>query len=313
LNVFKTETIIMKISILILLLFYSIVAISQPSGDPGPATEESPVELLKVTPPSVPDSFVLFNEKVPLEIWDVRERFDKEILINTYTQGSSLYILKLYTRWIPMIEEELKANGVPDDFKYLCVAESALQNLISKAGATGFWQFMKTAAPGYGLEVGIEVDERYNVHKSTTAACKYLKAAYERFGSWTAAAASYNCGMGGYSGASTKQGSYDYYRLLLPEETMRYIFRIMALKYILENPERSGFILDSDDRYYPLQLTKLTVNYPIPDLVKFAVDQGTDYKTLKLLNPWLRSNKLTNRYRKTYTVLLPASTTTASN
>lgn len=304
----------MKIAILTLLLFcYNIVAVSQPSGDPEPASEESPNELLKVTPPSVPDSFVLFNEKVPLEIWDVRERFDKEVLINTYTQGSSLYILKLYTRWIPMIEEELKANGVPDDFKYLCVAESALQNLISKAGATGFWQFMKTAAPGYGLEVNTEVDERYNVHKSTIAACKYLKTAYERFGSWTAAAASYNCGMGGYSSASTKQGTYDYYRLLLPEETMRYIFRIMALKYILENPERSGFILDANDRYYPLQLTKLSVNYPVHDLIKFATEQGTDYKTLKLLNPWLRSNKLTNRYRKTYTILLPASTSQASN
>lgn len=302
----------MKVLFLTLLLFSSgVIALSQTSTIESGT--EIPTDRLRVTAPSVPDSFTLFTERVPLEIWDVRERFDKEILINTYMQGTSLYILKLYTRWIPMIEEELKANGVPDDFKYLCVAESALQNLISKAGATGFWQFMKTAAPGYGLEVGTEVDERYNVHKSTIAACKYLKAAYNRFGSWTAAAASYNCGQGGYSGAATKQGTNDYYKLLLPEETMRYIFRIMALKYILENPERSGFVLDSNDRYYPLELSQLSVNYPIPDLVKFATDQGTDYKTLKLLNPWLRSNKLTNKYRKTYTVLLPASANTASN
>lgn len=297
----------MKLIFLTLLLVFGVIANSQPVSNG--ANEATASDRLKVTPPSVPDSFVLFNEKVPLEIWDVRERFDKEILINTYMQGSSLYILKLYTRWIPMIEEELKANGVPDDFKYLCVAESALQNLISKAGATGFWQFMKTAAPGYGLEVGAEVDERYNVHKSTVAACKYLKDAYHRFGSWTAAAASYNCGQGGYSAAATKQGTYNYYKLLLPEETMRYIFRIMALKYILENPERSGFVLESEDRYYPLELTNLSVNYPIPDLVKFAAEQGTDYKTIKLLNPWLRSNKLTNKYRKTYTILLPSGST----
>jgi membrane-bound lytic murein transglycosylase D len=264
-------------------------------------------DLLRVTAPPLPDSFTLFTERVPLEIWDVRERLDKEILTNTYMQGTSMYILKLYTRWMPMIEEELKANNIPDDFKYLCVAESALQNLISKAGATGFWQFMNSAAPGYGLEVNSEVDERYNPRKSTTAACKYLRAAYEKFGSWTAAAASYNCGMGGYNSAATKQGTYNYYNLLLPGETMQYLFRIMALKYILENPKRSGFMIDADDRYYPLQLKQVTVNQPIPDLIQFAKERNTDYKTLKLLNPWLRSNKLTNRHRKTYTLLLPAT------
>jgi membrane-bound lytic murein transglycosylase D len=269
--------------------------------------EQPPGNLLRVIPPPLPDSFILFNERVPLELWDVRERLDKEILTNTYMQGTSLYILKLYTRWMPMIEEELKANNIPDDFKYLCVAESALQNLISRAGATGFWQFMKGSAPGYNLEVNNEVDERYNPQKSTTAACKYLRQAYEKFGSWTAAAASYNCGMGGYSSAATKQGTYNYYNLLLPSETMQYLFRIMALKYILEDPKRSGFMIDADDRYYPLQLKKVVVDHPIPDLVKFAADRNTDYKTLKLLNPWLRSTKLTNKYRKTYTLLLPAN------
>jgi hypothetical protein len=204
-----------------------------------------------------------------------------------------------------MIEERLKANGIPGDFKYLCVAESALQNAISKKGATGFWQFMRSAAPGYGLEVNAEVDERYNPEKSTDAACKYLRNAYNMFGSWTAAAASYNCGIGGYSNAAKTQGSYDYYKLLLPEETMRYMFRIMALKHILENPLQYGFTIETEKQYKPHTVKKIAVNYPVPSLVAFANNNGTDYKTLKLLNPWLRSSRLSNRYKKTYSVLLP--------
>jgi hypothetical protein len=297
----------MKPAFLTLLsLWISGFAFSQPAAMEYIEKAPPSNELLRVTAPPLPDSFVLFNERVPLEIWDVRERLDKEILINTYLQGTSLYILKLYTRWMPMIEEELRANNIPEDFKYLCVAESALQNLISKAGATGFWQFMYSSAPSYGLEVNSEVDERYNPQKSTTAACKYFKQAYEKFGSWTAAAASYNCGMGGYNSAATKQGSTDYYKLLLPAETMQYLFRVMALKYILEDPQRSGFVIDSDDRYYPLQLKKVAVDQPIPDLVTFATENNTNYKTLKLLNPWLRGTKLTNKYRKSYTLLVPA-------
>ena len=255
--------------------------------------------------PILPDSFRVFGERVPLEIWDVRERFDRELLINTYLHGTSLYILKLYTRWMPMIEKKLKENNVPDDFKFLCVAESALQNAISRAGATGFWQFMKGSAPGYGLEVNNEIDERYNVEKATDAACRYLKDAYDKFGNWTAAAASYNCGMGGYSNAAGAQGTNDYYKLLLPEETMRYIFRIMALKQILAHPEQSGYDISIDEQYSPLDTRRVVINNAIPDLVKFANENGTDYKTLKLLNPWLRSDKLTNRYKKSYTLLLP--------
>jgi hypothetical protein len=259
----------------------------------------------KLTVPLLPDSFVLFGERVPLEIWDVRERFDRELLINSYLQGSTLYLLKLYGRWMPMIEARLKANGIPDDFKFLCVAESALQNQVSKVGATGFWQFMRGSAPGYGLEVNNEVDERYNPEKSTDAACRYLKNAYEKFGSWTAAAASYNCGMGGYNNAMVTQGTENYYQLLLPEETMRYMFRIMALKHILENPEQNGFIIQPHEQYSPLNVKKVQVNYSIPSLVSFAKANGTDYKTLKLLNPWLRSRLLSNRARKTYSILLP--------
>jgi membrane-bound lytic murein transglycosylase D len=297
----------MKTPFLALFLFCcSLLSQSQSSSTELTIPDELNASQIR-TAPAVPDSFILFGEKVPLDIWDVRERLDREILINTYLQGTSLYILKLYTRWVPMIEEQLKANGVPDDFKYLCIAESALQNLISKAGATGFWQFMRGSAPGYGLEVNNEVDERYNVEKSTNAACRYLKTAYQKFGNWTAAAASYNCGMGGYGNAAALQGTYNYYKLLLPEETMKYIFRIMALKHILEDPEKSGFVISRDQQYSPLQLKKVEVNSPIPNLVSFATANNTDYKTLRLLNPWLRTNKLTNRNRKTYVLLLPVN------
>jgi hypothetical protein len=267
-----------------------------------PVSNHVPVN---VTAPEVPKSYTLFGEKIPLEQWDIRERFDRELLVNTYMQGTTCYIIKLMGRYMPMIEERLKANNVPDDFKYLCVAESALQNQISKAGAVGFWQFMKGTAPSFGLHIDDEVDERYNPEKATDAACAYLKQAYNKFGNWTAAAASYNCGMGGYNGAMTAQGENSFYNLLLPEETMRYIFRIAALKYILSNPTRSGFNLDYDDVYHTVNLKRVTITYGIGDLIQYAKNKGTNYKMLKLLNPWMREKHLNNSKGRTYTVLLP--------
>jgi hypothetical protein len=272
------------------------------SGETIVITQSMP---LRVTTPDVPKTFDLFGEKMPLEVWDIRERFDRELLVNTYMQGSTAYIIKLMARWLPMIEERLKANNVPDDFKYLCIAESALQNQISKAGAVGFWQFMSGTAPQYGLYIDHEVDERYNAEKATDAACKYLKDAYNKFGNWTAAAASYNCGMGGFNGAMTKQGESSFYKLLLPEETMRYIFRIAALKQILSNPKAAGFFLQDDDVYKPLHVERTTITFGIGDLVQFAKNKGTDYKTLKMLNPWLRNNTFTNAKQREYTLLLP--------
>ena len=260
---------------------------------------------LMVTPPKAPAQFSLFGEAMPLNDMDVKERLERELLVNTYLQGSNLYILLLSTRWLPMIEEKLKTAGIPDDFKYLCVAESALQNQISKVGATGFWQFMKGTGPGYGLEINSHVDERYNPAKSTDAAIKYLQQAYNKFGNWTAAAASYNCGMGGYNQRAVQQGTQNFYNLYLPEETMRYIFRIAALKHILENPAEAGFNVPDGDAYLPLKTKKITVNYPIGNLVKFAADNGSNYKMLKVYNPWLRGTSLPNRTGKAYIIELP--------
>jgi hypothetical protein len=266
---------------------------------------ENSTTPLQIYTPDVPSTFTLFGENMPLDVWDVRERFDRELLVNTFMQGGTSYIIKLMGRWLPIIEDRLRANGVPDDFKYLCIAESALQNQTSKAGAVGFWQFMPGTAPGFGLVLDNEVDERYNPEKATDAACSYLKQAYNKFGNWTAAAASYNCGMGGYNGATTAQGESSFYNTLLPEETMRYVFRIAALKYILSNPTRSGFMLSGNDIYKPHRVRKETISTGIGSLVTFAKSRGTNYKTIKMLNPWMRDKFLNNSKGRTYTVLLP--------
>jgi membrane-bound lytic murein transglycosylase D len=276
--------------------------------------KDNPVEIMEdgrlqykwfSTP--LPKSISFAGEKVPLDRWEVKERLDRELLVNYYMHGSTLYILKLSTRVFPTIERRLKENGLPDDFKYLCVAESSLQNPTSPAGAVGYWQFMKETATRYGLEVNEEIDERYNLEKSTDAACKYLKDAYAKFGNWTAAAASYNCGMGGFSNQSTFQMSGSYYDLLLPEETNRYVFRIIALKHLLGNATKFGYIVPPEDAYQPVPSRAVTLTESIPNLAQYAMDQGTNYKMLKLLNPWLRDRKLTIKPGKSYTIQMPVN------
>lgn len=255
--------------------------------------------------PKTPEKISFAGEAVPLNRWDVKERLDRELLINYYMHGSTIYILKLTARTMPTIERILKEQGIPDDFKYLAVAESALYNQVSKAGAVGYWQFLKATGTQYGLEITDDVDERYDLEKSTLAACKYLRAAYEKLGTWTAAAASYNCGMGGYNNFSSYQGSTNYYDILLPEETNRYIFRILALKYLLGNAERIGFMVGLDDMYKPIKKKQVAVTNSIDDLTSFANQNGTTYKKLKLTNEWLRGRKLTAKPGKTYNINIP--------
>ncbi len=274
--------------------------------------KDSPVEVMedgrlqyKWYPTPLPKSMSFAGEKVPLDRWEVKDRLDRELLMNYYMHGSTLYILKLTTRVFPTIEKRLKANGLSDDFKYLCVAESSLQNPTSPAGAVGYWQFMRETGSRYGLEITDEVDERYHLEKATDAACRYLKDAYDKFGNWTAAAASYNCGMGGFSNQSSFQMSGNYYDLLLPEETNRYIFRILALKHLLGNAQKFGYIIPPGEGYEAVPTRDMTITESIPNLAQFAIDQGTNYKMLKILNPWLRDRKLTVRSGKSYTIQLP--------
>ncbi|MCW3074791.1 MAG: hypothetical protein JWP69_1860 [Flaviaesturariibacter sp.] len=268
---------------------------------------------IKTTPnetyatPRVPENLSFAGEKVPLERWDVKERLDRELLINYNNKGNIVFLLKSANRYFPLITERLKANGVPEDFKYLCIAESNLvPSAISSVGAASFWQFMSGTAPGYGLEVNKEVDRRYDLIRATDAACAYLKSAYQKFGSWTAAAASYNCGQGGYNGQATFQGTTNYYDLHLPEETNRYIFRILTFKHLLENAESLGFKVADEELYKPVPFREVTVTSSIANLATFARANGTTYKMLRQMNPWLRGRTLPVSGGKSYTIKLPA-------
>lgn len=253
----------------------------------------------------IPESMDFCGEEVPLSVPDVRERFDRELVINKYMHGSTIMILKRAARYFPIIEPILAKNNVPDDFKYLAVIESSLTNATSNAGAKGFWQFMPQTAREKGMEVTDMVDERYHLEKSTQAACDYLIKAKEKFGSWTMAAASYNGGVNGLQKAVDQQQETNYYNLLLTEETFRYVFRILALKEIMKNPNVYGFELGANDLYLPIETKKVEVDSTINNLTQFAKSQGINYKELKLYNPWLKDKKLDNPTKKVYTIQIP--------
>ncbi len=181
----------------------------------------------------------------------------------------------------------------PDDFKYLAVIESGLSQVVSPAGAAGFWQFMKGTAPQYGLRITKEIDERYHVVKSTYAACDYLLDANEEFGSWALAAASYNMGKAGVRRDLEEQKVDTYWELHLNSETARYVYRLLAIKAIFEDPESYGFSIQPDALYQPFETRTVWVTSSIDDLSAFALEKGANLKALKTLNPWLRSNRLT--------------------
>lgn len=259
----------------------------------------------KIFVPKVPDDLEFCGEKVPLLDFDVYERMEREILVNANWLSATTLYLKRANRWFPIIEPILKRNGIPNDFKYLSVIESGLSNTVSTTGASGFWQFMEPAAKKYGLEISKEIDERYNIEKSTQAACEYLKDAYRKYGSWTMAAASYNFGMNGIDKQIERQKEKNYYNLFLVEETNRFVFRLLAIKEIFKNPKQYGFDIKEDELYKKIDTENLTVKKEIKDLAAFAKENGINYKFLKIFNPWLRSNNLPNKSRKTYIIKIP--------
>ncbi|SFF26024.1 lytic transglycosylase domain-containing protein [Flavobacterium xueshanense] len=245
------------------------------------------------------------GEETPLKISDVKERFDRELLVNVNLHASTILAIKRANRAFPVIEPILKKNGIPDDFKYLAVIESGLVNAVSPAGARGIWQFMPETAKERGMEVTENVDQRYDLEKSTEAACSYFLSAKGKFGSWTLAAASYNGGMSGINKQIGIQKVSDYYDLLLTEETSRYVFRILALKEIMENPVKYGFVIASENLYQTLPTRKIKIDSSITDLADFAKSQGINYKILKIHNPWLRETKLINDTGKKYQIEIP--------
>jgi membrane-bound lytic murein transglycosylase D len=254
----------------------------------------------------IPKELTFAGEAVPLNLPDVRERLDKEIQINSYFHSNTIFLIKRASRWLPQIEKILEENNIPNDFKYLPLIESNLMNVVSPAEAVGFWQILKTSGKEFGLEITNEVDERYDPLKATVAACKYLNQAYKKFGSWTLVAASYNRGMGGVDRAIENQGEKSYYDLFLNDETSRYVFRLLAIKEIIKHPFRYGFKINPSHVYPEEPVKYIDVDETIKDLVKFAKDNGTNYKLIKRHNPWLREQKLTVKKGKRYKIAIPA-------
>ena len=253
----------------------------------------------------VPEQADFAGELLPLDRYYVKEHLDRELLINTYWHTSSILLFKRAHRWFAVIEPILKENNIPDDFKYLSLIESGLMQVTSPSGAKGFWQFLSGTAKDYGLEVNKNIDERYHIEKSTQAACEYLLDAYGRYGNWTMVAASYNAGQNRIRDEIKLQGTNDYYELYLSDESSRYVYRIIAIKTIFENPDKYGFNIREKDLYPPLKTKDIIVKESIKDLYAFAEEKGVSYKMLKNLNPWMRTSSLKVKKGMEYKIKLP--------
>lgn len=285
-----------KITVIVLIL-------GSARSDNSKITVESKIEFKSVY---IPESVLFAGEPMPLERFDIKESLDRELLSNAYFHSQTIRYIKLAPRYFPVIEPILKEKGIPNDFKYLAVAESGFNpRAISPARAAGFWQFMKGTAQDYGLEVHGLVDERYHIEKSTRAACEYLLDSYEKFGSWTLVAASYNRGRTGIQKQLTRQKTNNYYDLLITTETARYVYRITALKLIMENPEKYNFYISDDEKYPIIETKEVVINGAVADFADFAKEHGISYKLLKDFNPWLRDTHLTNSKKKKYIIKIP--------
>jgi len=287
---------------IVLIAFLFINAdVSELSSDP----EKSTSTLYEIKALKVPTNLTFAGEKVPIHDDDVMERIDRELLVNTYWQSNGLLNFKRAHKYFPVIEPILKKYNIPDDFKYLAIIESGLQNVTSPAGAKGYWQLMPKTAREYGLEVNDNVDERYNLEKSTEAACKYLLEAYKIYGNWTLTAAAYNAGMAGISRVMEYQKVDSYYDLYLNAETSRYIPRIVVTKEIMSNPKKYGFVFEESDLYKLSPTKTIEITEEIADLNEFAKSNGMTYKELKLNNPWLLEQNLNNKSGKKYFIEVP--------
>lgn len=260
-------------------------------------------DALTVSPP-LPQKVDFCKEQVPLERFDVREMLEKQVVRTVYNRPHTMLIIKRANRWKATFQRILREQGIPEDFFYLMVAESAVENARSWAGAQGFWQFMEATGKEYGLEINEYVDERNHPIISAYAACEYFKKSFARFGNWSLVAASYNMGIGGVQVQINRQKAYNYHNLYLNPETGNYLYRILAYKIIMEAPEAYGFKLFPGDLYEPVEYETVIVDEPIEDLVKFARDHGTTYKLLKVMNPWLLKSSLPNEDGKQYKLLI---------
>jgi len=300
------------LAVLIVLIAAFTISYTLPS-EPAPEPKGSRETLAadgvlpqKITSSSLDKNYSFAGEFLPLENFDVRERLDRELTVNSYYHSSTLLLLKRAKRYFDIMDPILKEEGVPKDFKYVAVAESALSNATSPAGAKGFWQFMERTGEHYGLEVNRDIDERFHLEKATRAACQLIKDYYGRFGSWSLAAMAYNGGETRIARSLREQKAEHFYELNLNEETMRYLFRIIALKEIMSQPEKFGYLIEVKDQYSELPAYKvLEVDTTIADLGAFAEAQQISYRMLKVYNPWMLTGRLPNRSGKLYEIKVP--------
>jgi membrane-bound lytic murein transglycosylase D len=300
----KNNRALLALNILLISVLAGVFFVSFKGGDKvgGAGSPEQMVRSINLD-----KDFDFCGEKFPMDNFDVRQRLDAELLRNVYYHSQTILAIKRANAIFPVIEPILKEEGVPDDIKYLAVAESTLANAISPVGASGVWQFMKSAAGEYNMEVNGEIDERYHLEKATRAACKYLRQQKEKLGSWVLAAAAYNGGPGRISQEKAKQRAKTFFDLnLAADETMRYPFRIVAIKEVMEHPDEYEYVIDKDHLYDPMpQYKTVQVSGPVESWGDFAEKHGTSYRMLKLYNPWLVDSKLTNKAGKTYEIRLP--------
>lgn len=295
------------ISIIILVVGLGTTLFFLTSGNNIDKTESEKPQVLAMTAAvTIPERITFAGEETVFDRYDKRERMDRELNSFTYFHSTTMLLIKRANRIFPIIEPILKKEGVPDDIKYLAVIESNLDHrAVSPAGAVGLWQFLQSTGRENGLEVRTDVDERYHIAKSTVAACRYLKNAYKKYGSWSAAAMSYNGGQARITNELRDQKVDDALDLWLVEETTRYYYRMLAIKQVFEQPWQYGFVIKPENLYKPMEFKKVNVTNTIPDLVTFAQQNGITYAQLKDFNSWLRTDKLNNASGKSYTILIP--------
>lgn len=305
-KIFLSGGVFLIILFIAALSFSGLEPVNKDSLSLAEGTPERSVALPQMVYNVTEKNMTFAGERVPLETDDVRERLERELITNAYRHGSTLLALKNAGRFFPFIEKRLRERGLPDDLKYIVAAESDFQNVTSYAGARGFWQIMPAVGKAYGLEQNDYVDERYNIEKSTEAALDLLERYFKRFGNWTNALAAYNCGETAFARDLSQQNEESYYNMNISAETMRYVFRVLAFKSILNNPDKYGYYLEESDLYREWTDTQvIKVNYPIASLADFAKEYNATYRDLKKYNPWLISSKLPNSSRKTYDIVLP--------
>lgn len=306
-KIYNNSTNLLKL-ILIPLALFGLISLFTFSFDKEKEENERQATLqeeYKIFSLHPPKTITFAGESVPLQEPEVYERLDREIHSNTYFHSNTILYFKRANRWFPVIEPILLANNIPDDFKYLALIESGLQNVVSPAGASGYWQFLKETGKEFGLQIDGEIDERYHVEKATQAACNYLNAAYEKYHDWALVAASYNVGMARISKELERQKADSYYNLLLNSETGRYVFRMLSVKHIFENPTQYGFNIRKADLYSPLEFKVVEVDSSVTNFADFAKDFNVSYKILKHFNPWLREAYLNNEDNTAYQIKLP--------